>query len=139
MPSIVKHSVTNEIRTYHLSQSLKIDQVLDTLDIIKKSCHDKFHSKHIFIQIKVFTTLVRSFKRSLMKYVLNNQGFLRASVFSTLAGLLNANGVKSIFQDEDFRFFQDNLLNVNGIELMKSNFDMLMMLQFDFFCKSLFY
>ncbi len=42
--STVKDSVTNEILTYHLSQSLKIDIVLDTLDKLKKSCHDKFQS-----------------------------------------------------------------------------------------------
>lgn len=42
--SAVKDSVTNEILTYHLSDSLKIDIVLETLSKLKESCQNNFHS-----------------------------------------------------------------------------------------------
>lgn len=42
--SVVKDSVTNEILTYHLSNSLKIDIVLDTLKKLNNLCQDKFHA-----------------------------------------------------------------------------------------------
>lgn len=42
--SAVKDSITNEILTYHLSRSLKIDIALETLDKLKRSCQSKFHT-----------------------------------------------------------------------------------------------
>jgi len=39
--SAVKDSITNEILTHHLSPSLKMDIVLETLDKLKHSCHNK--------------------------------------------------------------------------------------------------
>ncbi len=41
--SAVKDSITNEILTYNLSPSLKIDIVLDTLNNLKVSCQNKLH------------------------------------------------------------------------------------------------
>lgn len=42
--SAVNDSVTNEILTYHLSNSLKIDIVLNTLDKLNDVCQDKFRA-----------------------------------------------------------------------------------------------
>ncbi len=42
--SAVKDSITNEILAYHLSPSLKIDIALETLNLLKESCQNKFHS-----------------------------------------------------------------------------------------------